>query len=259
VRRQILKAYVRIFLLKRYDRKRQLAHIAGYTVRYCEFGPFRYLFHEILVNHEYYFYVDNETPFIIDCGSNIGMSVLFFKLLYPGAHILAFEPGADAFTCLRYNTEANGLENVRLEQKAVSDMEGVIPFYVDQVHPGSLIMSTRRQGRHTGVLTVQSTILSKYVTRQVDFLKLDVEGAEDAVLEDLNRAGKLGHISQMAVEYHHHIDRNKDRLSRLLVLLENNGFGYQIAGSLSRPFEMRQFQDILIYAYQKRGLEMATL
>ena len=55
----------------------------------------------------------------------------------------------------------------------------------------------------------------------------------------------------MVIEYHHHIIKEDDVMSRMLKLLETAGFGYQIDSNLSRPLDQKQFQDILIYAYQK--------
>ena len=52
------------------------------------------------------------TPRILDCGANIGLATLYFKLLYPGACITCFEPGAEAFRVLEANISANQLEEV---------------------------------------------------------------------------------------------------------------------------------------------------
>lgn len=67
-----------------------------------------------------------------------------------------------------------------------------------------------------------------YIDRTVDFLKMDVEGAEMEIMEDLRREDKLKHIRQMAIEYHRHIVSNSDELSKMLRLLEDSGFRYQL-------------------------------
>jgi hypothetical protein len=81
---------------------------------------------------------------------------------------------------------------------------------------------------------------------------MDIEGAETEVLSELCAAGKLNLIKQAVVEYHHHIDKDADSLSTVLGMLETAGFGYQINAVLRRPFKAGWFQDVLIYAYQKK-------
>jgi predicted O-methyltransferase YrrM len=44
-------------------------------------------------------------PLILDCGANVGVSVLYFKRLYPDAEIIAFEPDEDVFAILKQNYE----------------------------------------------------------------------------------------------------------------------------------------------------------
>jgi hypothetical protein len=97
-------------------------------------------------------------------------------------------------------------------------------------------------------------VLSNYIHGDIDCLKLDIEGAEDKVLRELEQSKKIAHIRYMIVEYHHHILKDTDVLSGSLSLLERNGFGYQLEGRSSRPFESMQFQDILIFAYRKHRL-----
>jgi hypothetical protein len=98
---------------------------------------------------------------------------------------------------------------------------------------------------------VEAALLSDHIDRQVDFLKIDIEGDELAVVRDLANSDKLRHVSQMMIEYHHHVRPQTDEFSVLLRLLEDAGFGYQCQARLDRPLRPRVVQDVLIYAYRK--------
>jgi hypothetical protein len=104
-----------------------------------------------------------------------------------------------------------------------------------------------------GGRVVEAVRLSRYVDEPIDLLKLDVQGAEYAVLSGLEATNALRHASQMVVEYHHHERSNEDSLSELFVLLEHTGFGYQLPATrkLGRPWTPHTFQDVLAYAYRK--------
>jgi FkbM family methyltransferase len=251
VKAKIWASYLRTILLKRFDSRNQIADIAGYKVKFCSQATLAYLFTEIFVGQEYFFRSSEENPFIVDCGSNIGMSVLYFKLMYPGSHILAFEPDTEAFLCLETNVRQNELGSVITHKKALSRGEGQVDFYYDQDLRGCLSMSTVPARMPRQKRAVDAVRLSRFIDKDVDFLKIDVEGAEREVIEDLSSEGKLRYIKQMAIEFHHHIVADADDLSRILWILEDAGFGYQVQGDLGRPFKRRQFQDILIYAYRK--------
>ena len=77
--------------------------LLGYKISYLGEPQFRYLFNEIFMQAPYFFKSSNDPPLIFDCGSNIGMSVLFFKKLYPNARIVAFETDPFTFEILRRN------------------------------------------------------------------------------------------------------------------------------------------------------------
>src|SRR5262245_3958230 len=49
------------------------------------------------------FYPRHEHPVILDCGANIGISVLNYKRQFPRAHIVAFEPDPEFAPVLRRN------------------------------------------------------------------------------------------------------------------------------------------------------------
>ncbi len=227
-----------------------IAGMAGYKVRYCNYASFRYLFTELFLNGEYNFIPETEAPVILDCGSNIGMSVLYFKTRYPDAQITAFEPDVAAFSCLRDNVAGNRLGGVCLNNKAVSGKDGHVVFWRDPDKEGAL-GNTICPNTPKAASAADSVRLSAYVKGRVDLLKLDVEGAEFEVLEDLSSSGKLGFIRQMIVEYHLHMPGMPERLSGFLGLLEAAGFGYQLGGEIERPFSDGAFQALHIYAYNK--------
>ena len=225
-------------------------NVAGYKIKALTYASLRSLLHEIFLDQDYYFLTDKESPLIIDCGSNIGASILYFKKLYPNARIIGFEPFPQAFQALRSNIEMNGLQNVTVFNLALSDKNGEQTLFYESASP--LRMSFQRaQG---GSISVGTTMLSKYIDQPVDLLKMDIEGAELHVIEELNETKRLPLIDQMIVEYHHHINKETDCLSRMLHILEDNKFGYQLRGTFVRPSPKGQFQDILIYAYRKNNL-----
>lgn len=227
--------------------------VAAFRMTFFSYFALDYLFNEIFMGLEYEFEAENEEPFIVDCGSNIGMSVHYFKWLYPRAHVLAFEAGSGAYDRLVRNIELNGLRDVTAHHMALGDREGMIEFFVSPGDPGALLMSTIEQRMPGNVERVKAVRLSSYLHRRVDFLKLDVEGAELDVLRDLQRTGKLRLVQQMVIEYHHHITENDDRLSQLLRILEDEGFGYHISSPEAPPRERGRFQDVMLYAYPRAG------
>jgi hypothetical protein len=99
--------------------------------------------------------------------------------------------------------------------------------------------------------------LSDHVDGPVDLLKLDVEGAEHQIMSEMASCGALAEVQSIAMEYHHHIDPNVDRLSEMLALLERCGYAYHIAaGPLNGPLDLGSVvtvQDIGVFATKRRN------
>ncbi len=225
-------------------------HGAGFEIEGYSLSGLSFLFSEVFVGLDYYFESPVEEPYILDCGSNIGMAVLFFKALYPRARIVAFEPGPDSFAMLQRNVRQNQLTGIELRESAVGDRDGTVDFFLAR-SPGSVTSSTRAERTGQVRTTVVQERLSTYLDRDVDFLKLDIEGGEWAVMHDLVTTGTLRRISKMAIEYHHHMAPSEDRFGEFLQQLEAHGFGYQLSALAGRDRQRGQFQDALIYAYRK--------
>src|SRR5919106_1265438 len=102
------------------------------------------MYEEIFLRRQYAFESSRERPLIVDVGSNIGLAILFFKRLFPGATVIGFEPDPEAFRLLERNVGENRLQNVRLLNEAVYDGVGWVELYG---RPG---MAGAPQTRHGG-------------------------------------------------------------------------------------------------------------
>jgi FkbM family methyltransferase len=246
-----LKAFFLAGLLKR-PMKRE--SIFGYQVHFFDYHTFAILFEELYVAEVYYFLASSAAPLIVDCGSNIGLSVLYFKRLYPKSRVIAFEPDRATFEMLERNVRSNNLADVTLVNKALSDSVGSAPFYVSPEKPGILVQSMRQENLASSQVTsVETDMLSTYLTEPVDLLKMDIEGAEDQVLKDLNETGKLALVREIVLEYHHHLTPREDKLGVFLNTLERTNFGYQLKAAVVPPFRKGEFQALMLYAYQLNG------
>jgi FkbM family methyltransferase len=230
--------------------KEQRCGILDFQFSFYSLPLLKYLFREVFIDLDYYFQDLERSPFIIDCGCNIGMSVCFFKALYPQCKILGFEPAADSFAMLSQNVGANEFKDVVLHQCAVGEFDGSINFFQNS-QPGSLMASTNVHRVSGRTQTVKQVRLSSFIDRPVDFLKLDVEGAEEGVISDLIREGRIRNIRQMVIEYHHHVEEGRDCFSDFLAALEGAGFGYYLHAKFPPHRTPGRFQDILLYAYRK--------
>ena len=75
-------------------------------------------------------------PLIIDCGANIGVSVLEWKTRWPMSRIICFEPDPDAFRLLTLNMERNDIPGVQCIHAAVADFDGETLLFGD-MGPGA--------------------------------------------------------------------------------------------------------------------------
>lgn len=214
------------------------------------------MFNEIFGHEVYYFTADTREPLIIDCGSNIGLALLYFKTLYPKARIIGFEPGPETFPILEKNVMQNHLTNVTIENKAVAKKAGQITFYTSKESPAiggwSVQGSESNQAYQAHTHPVEATPLSLYITQPVDLLKIDIEGAEDDVIEGLAESGKLSLVKRIILEYHHHmVDVDQDRFSHVLRVFEDHGFGYQFNYVEVAVPEKKQRNVLILDVYNK--------
>ena len=232
--------------------KLQTETIFRFAIRGFDYKTIQRLFREVFVRHEYFFKTPKKKPVIFDCGANIGMTTLFFKWLYPKSEIHAFEPDKVTFKLLKHNVAQNKLENVYLYNVALSDKKRKVSLYIDKQQPGSTKMSIKFERMPKDKIFVEACPLSVFIQgKDVDLLKMDIEGAEMSVVRDLFITKKLQNVKEMIIEYHHNISGENAKLGRFLTFFEENGYKYQINTKCIPIYVQEKFQDVLIYAYKQ--------
>jgi FkbM family methyltransferase len=225
--------------------------VLGYSVRHFGIGSLQFLFREIFVRGDYFLEVTRDNPLVFDCGANIGLSTLYFKWLWPHCEIHAFEPDPDTFEVLKENVTRNRLANVRLHNIALADAPGRFAFFVPAGSSGSPLMSidASRCGAGSRRIVVEGAVLSSYIGgREIDLLKMDIEGAEERVLREAAAAGALRNVREIAAEYHHNLEQGGSRFASFLQLLQDAGYHYQIDATWKGGGSAGVFQDILVRA-----------
>lgn len=240
------KLLARFATTKDYPTTEHTDKLFGYTVNSYSYYDLNSLVHEIFSQGIYKFSANTKQPFIIDCGSNIGISILYFKKLYPQAKIIGFEPDKTTYKTLTENITNNHLQDVQLHNKALHPSKEKLTFYTRENTPGYPGQNAYGMFDCDTKKEISATKLSPYVTEPVDFLKLDIEGAEFAMIQELADANKLHMIRQMVLEFH----PDKNSLGDMLSLLEKHNFKYIVSNGAKTPFAKKDATDLqMIYAY----------
>ena len=127
----------------------------------------------------------------VDIGANVGAYSLFVAALAgPGARILAVEPQPDIFARLTTNIGFNSFGSIMAVDCAVADKAGELTLFLDPRNKGESSVRLLRSSAATAVKVPAVTLLQLLNDKgytHVNAMKLDVEGAEDLILEPFLR------------------------------------------------------------------------
>lgn len=167
------------------------------------------VFGKIFLRQEYLprnFPIPNESVLnIIDAGANVGYATLWFRLQYPNARIIAIEPDPTNFAQLKRN--CGNLPNVELIQGALWGQDGELALQFEHRAKslGSWGTRTVPPGSVTGTERIRAltldTIMEHHGLVSIDYLKLDIEGAEKDVFECQTNAW-LAKTRLIVAEFH---------------------------------------------------------
>ena len=213
---------------------------------------------EVFDQEQYRFESQCPNPFIIDCGAHIGISILYFKIRYPSARILAFEPDPLNLVILRKNIESNQFIDVVVVERAVAKEEGEAILYrepADTYRSNKGIRWTwsnsllaRKGFDRLEAFPVRTVRLSGFLDQPVDFLKIDIEGAEEQVVKEIQH--QLDQVRNITIEYHgRNTDRKVNDLSRIIEDLQTAGFWIDLISEEKQvryPDDAKNLQDSLL-------------
>lgn len=116
--------------------------------------------------------------FVVDAGANIGNHTVYFSRICGAAHVTSFEPMRNTFAILQQNAGLNAPNRIRCINAALGASPGRARLHGYRAHNmgGTSI-------RHDDDGAYELTTIDAQRFERVDFLKIDVEGAQVALLE----------------------------------------------------------------------------
>jgi len=209
----------------------------GHPLEYVDSSSYFFLHEAIFREEVYAFTATNTKPRIIDGGANIGLATIYFKRLFPDARITAFEADPVVAKVLQRNLEAQGMADIDIQQAALWSCDTELSFYAEGADGGRISLSDET------TIQIPAVALLQYLDQPVDFLKLDIEGAEFEVLKSCQN--KLGMVNRAFIEYHSNADQPQT-LPELLALLKEADFRCFI--STPSVFSPKPFVEINSYS-----------
>ena len=160
-------------------------------------------YHQVFINSDYECEISKYPKVIIDAGANVGFASIFFANRYPESKVLSIEPELSNFTLLKHNVMPypNVVPIRAALWKDNADVEIIDPglgHWGFQTKDSGKILSEPLLGKVPGI-TVDK-IMMDYHVEYVDILKIDIEGAEKEVFENVSKW--INMVGVMIIELH---------------------------------------------------------
>ena len=158
---------------------------------FCRINRDDFLF---MTNHEneiMKYFIPKEGDTVVDVGAHIGLySLIAAKRVGTSGKVIAIEPDPENFKILKKNILLNQLTNVEAVECAVYSTREKLKLFLPELEQGRTIFNTVMQDRartSNNFLEVEANTLDNILiennVQRVNYLKIDVEGAELEVLK----------------------------------------------------------------------------
>jgi FkbM family methyltransferase len=132
---------------------------------------------------------DGAGLYFLDVGANIGIFTLSAKRALPALSIAAFEPHPISALCLRETVRKNNFRGILVERLALADSTCKMGLHLDESDSGGHSLLASNLWNNRKVTTTMKVFVDKldhwvaeHKIPSVDFIKMDVQGGEDAAL-----------------------------------------------------------------------------
>jgi len=208
------------------------ALVRGHSFSFSDPLSFYWSWDEIFTREIYRFPHPTGVVKILDGGANLGLASLFFLTAYPKAFITAIEPDPECFSLLQRNLAWASPSSIILKNCAFAGQRSRRMFFSHAGDAGRLDVPLSAS---SGAVEVDCLPLDDFLLEPIDFVKLDLEGAETEVLTSSRHLHKIHYLF---IEHHSFAGRPQD-LDQTLHTLSNSGFRYWIQSQFlpKRPYE----------------------
>lgn len=167
---------------------------------------------------------------VIDCGANIGKYTNMFASL--GAEVFAFEPDPNAFSVLKKTTDSK--DNIHIYQKAVGTKEDNLRLYFHKENKnnpieysqGSSLLDYKGNVDKDNFVNVEVIDLGGFIdslSKPVKIIKIDIEGAEVDLLNNLLNRNIIQNIPHVFVETHDNkIPELREEMNKIRKIISEN-------------------------------------
>lgn len=201
-------------------------HGLNFWARRADWGPVE----SVLLGGEYDFVeqllAKFSRPVVVDLGANIGTFALFVFRQFPAATVYSVEASGAVAQVLDRNRQLNPGYSWQTCRAAVWNASGFIRFQTGR--QASTQGRVSQDGDEMVPTITLSNLLNDHVKTRVTLLKMDIEGAEAAVLPE--SAADLRQVEQVLVQIH---PQRIDQEQVLSVLRREFNFLYHVPHRLS--------------------------
>ena len=191
-----------------------------------------YLIEEIFNQKVYSFSSEKKSPLIFDIGANIGLASIFFIQTHPTAIIKSFEPQKENIELFNKNIKN---KNIELYPYAISNKYEERKLYICSKKDKSLPISSLLKSKQTTNYEIVNTVPFHKVVKEhetIDLCKIDIEGEESNIVEDLINHKLLRRIKEYIIEYHFSA-KQPYSIEELIKLFNSYGFLHTIINEVS--------------------------
>lgn len=190
---------------------------------------------------------------VIDVGAHVGMfTVRAAELVGDKGLVIAIEPEPKNLHFLSHNIERHNLRNVKVISKAVLDKEGEARLYLSEhSRCHSLLHSSNN---YVEVKTdCLDNIIAQLGLEHVDFVKIDIEGAELEALKGATRILTCPGI-KLSIAAYHSLPDGRPQLSSIVSYLASRGFQIQIYKREDSPYVYATKPDHVATLQQRKAI-----
>jgi FkbM family methyltransferase len=177
---------------------------------FCRINRDDFLF---MTNHEsdiIEYFIPDEGDTVVDVGAHIGLyTIIAAKRVGPSGKVIAIEPDPENFKILKKNISLNQLSNVEPLECAAYSAKKKLKLFLPEVEGGRTIFNTVMQDRVKSCndfLEVEANtldnILNENNVKRVNYVKIDVEGAEFEVLKGISNVLEANKSVTLVIEIH---------------------------------------------------------